>query len=815
MSTATSPPKSRGNLPAEVTSFVGRRHELTGLRRMLSTSRLVTLTGAGGVGKTRLAQHAGLELRRAFRDGVWLTELAELRDPDLLAVTVAEALGIREEAVRPDAPGLSAFLADRHALLILDNCEHLVSACADLVATLLRACPYLRIVITSRQALRITGEATLTVQPLSVPAADLTCTPADLARYEAASLLVERATAVQPDFAVTEANCATITALVQALEGVPLAIELAVARLRVLTLAEILDRLTDRYRLLTSGARNAPARQQTLRALVDWSWDLCTESERRLWARLSVFSGGFELDAAEQICAFPPLTSESILDLVASLVDKSVLFRVGDGPRARYRMLEVVREYGATRLIADGEQPEVARRHCAWFADIAHYGDVHWASPDQAALMRRSRHEQANLRVALEHAVTAAPPEVALRFAADLQNHWFVRGFLSEGRHWLERALALPPPQHWTRARALRVAAWIACVQGDQSRASALLAEAKDLAATLPPSPEDAFIPVVEGNIAMFAGDHAAALPLFETALSGFRTLDVHAGELWCLAVLGLARGLSSPSPADGYADLLACRDLAESHGEVWWRSFALWALSVLRWRAGDHPGATAAARESLEIGTVVEDEQFTVGLSLEALGWVAGSERRDQRAAQLLGASDRMWRAMQASLSSFRSMRDFHDEAMSQLRDRLGDRSFEAAFRHGKTLTGPEAMALALDRIPAPRGEADPAARTTGRNAEAGRSAGAGPARDAEAGSLDAGADRAVGWPGPELAGLGLTRREREVAALVAEGMTNREIAARLVVAQRTAEGHVENILSKLGFTSRSQVAAWLAAQR
>ncbi|MEV4702229.1 LuxR C-terminal-related transcriptional regulator [Actinoplanes sp. NPDC049316] len=777
MSTATGARGSLGNLPAEVTSFVGRRHEMTGVRRMLSTNRLVTLTGAGGVGKTRLAQRVGLEMRRAFADGVWLVELAELRDPDLVAVTVAQALGVREEAVSPDAPGLATFLADRQVLLILDNCEHLVVACADLAETLLRTCPQLRILVTSRQALRIAGEATLTVQPLSVPEADQACTPGDLARYEAASLLVERAAAVLPSFEVTDANCTTVTALCQALEGVPLAIELAVARLRVLTLDQILERLTDRYRLLTTGPRNAPARQQTLRALIDWSWDLCDEPERRLWSRLSVFSGGFELDAAEQVCAFAPLAPESILDLIASLVDQSVVSRVGDGPRARYKMLEVVREYGAARLAEAGEQGEVARRHGEWFAELARYGDEHWVGPEQAALMMRLRHEQANLRVALEHAVTAGPPETALRFAADLQNHWFVRGFLSEGRHWLDRALAMPPPRHWTRVRALRVAAWIACVQGDRVRAEALLADAKGLAAELPPSVELAFLAVVEGNIAMFGGDHARALPLFEEAYARFRSLQVRSGETWCLAVLGLVRGLSSASPTAGYADLIACRDLAAAHGEVWWRSFAMWALSVLRWRAGDNAGAAQAAKESLEVGKLVEDEQFGVGLSLESLGWVAAAERRDQRAAQLLGASDRMWRAMHASLSSFRTLHDFHDECVAQLRERLGDRAFEAAFARGAALSRADAVALALERVPAPRPAPAPA-DTAG------------------------------------LAELGLTPREREVAALVAEGLTNREIAARLVVAQRTAEGHVENILSKLGFTSRAQVAAWLAAQ-
>lgn len=771
MSTATTARGLLGNLPSEVTSFVGRRHEVTGVRRMLSGSRLVTLTGAGGVGKTRLARRVGSEMRRAFPDGVWFVELAELRDPDLVAVTVAEALGIREEAVSPDAPGLAGFLADQQALLILDNCEQLIGACADLAETLLRTCPELRILTTSRQALRLAGEATLAVQPLSVPDPDVPATPAELARNESASLLVERATAVLPGFEVTEDNCATVAQLCQVLEGVPLAIELAVARLRVLSLDQILDRLTDRYRLLTSGARNAPARQQTLRALIDWSWDLCSDAERTLWSRISVFSGGLELDAAEDVCAddegLPP---EAILDLIASLVDKSVLNRAGDGPRARYRMLEVVREYGAMRLAEAGEQDTVAARHCHWFAGLAAYGDRHWVSPDQGAMMLRLRHEQANLRVALEWAVTQGPPETALRFAADLENHWFVRGFLSEGRHWLDRALAMPAPRHWTRAKALRVAAWIATVQNDRPRAEALLAGAKALVEELPPSVEPAYILLVEGNLEMFAGDHLAALPRFEEALGLFRAAGATSGEMWTLSVLGLARGLSG-EPSDGYADLVACRDMGAASGEVWWRSFALWALSVLRGADGDTAGATEAAKESLEVRNIVEDEQFGVGLSLESLAWIAGRERRDQRAAQLLGASQRMWRAMHTSLSSFRSLDRFHDETMSTVRARLGDRAFDAALRRGSELSTDDAVALALERaaVPAPRTAADES---------------------------------------------GLTRREREVAALIAEGLSNREIAARLVVAQRTAEGHVENILAKLGFTSRAQVAGWLAGQ-
>jgi non-specific serine/threonine protein kinase len=492
-----------------------------------------------------------------------------------------------------------------------------------------------------------------------------------------------------------------------------------------------------------------------------------------LWARASVFSGGLELDAAERICADEKLPAESILDLIESLVDKSVLTRTGDGPQARYRMLEVVREYGAQRLTESGQQDEVRARHYRWFADLAAYGDQHWVSPHQAAVMLRLRHEQANLRVALEYAVTKGSPEAALRFAADLENHWFVRGFLSEGRHWLDRALAMPAPRHWTRVRALRVAAFIATIQNDRPRARALIAEARRLAEELPPSVELAYIALVEGNLALFGGDPATALPLFEVALTEFRSIGARSGEMWTLCVLGLTRGLGG-IPSSGYADLLACRDIGAASGEVWWRSFALWALSVLRWRDGDNAGATAAAKESLEVGKLVEDEQFAVGLALESLAWIAGSERQDQRAAQLLGASDRMWRAMHTSLSSFRRLHDFHDEGTAEVRRRLGERAFDTAFRRGAALSTADAVAVALDRpgtapLPAQREPAD---------------------------------------------GTGLTRREREVAALIAEGLSNRDIAARLVVAQRTAEGHVEHILSKLGFTSRAQVAGWLAAQ-
>ena len=757
-----------GNLPAEVTSFVGRRHEVTGVRRLLSTARLVTLTGPGGVGKTRLAYRVSGELRRAYPDGVWLAELAELTDPDLLAVTIAEAVGIPEDADR-GAGSLARFFADRQALLVLDNCEQIVGAVGLLAESLLRACPELRILTTTRQPLQIAGEAILSVQPLPVPERDVPATPQTLTRYESAALFAERAAAVLPGFAVTDANAGALADLCRALEGMPLAIELAAARLRVLSLEQILARLTDRYRLLTTGSRSAPARQQTLRALIDWSWDLCSEPERTLWARLSVFSGGLELDAAEEVCSGGELTRETILDLVASLVDKSVLIRIDDGPAVRYRLLDVIRDYGADRLRAAGEQAALRRRHCQWYAHLAARGDARWIS-DQANISRRFRHEQANLRVALEFAVTEGPPETALRFAADLESHWYVRGHLSEGRHWLDRALSMGAPKHWTRVKALRVDAWLTTVLGDSERGERQLDEAQALADALPPSVDAAYIPLMRGSVRLFAGDHVAAIPLLEQALAEFRELNARSGEMWTLVVLGLSRGLSG-EPRDGYPDLQSIIDTAVE-GEIWWRSFARWALSVLQWRAGELPAAVAGARQSLRVREDVEDEQFSSGMALEAMAWFAVSEGRDRRAAQLLGASDRMWRAMRTSLAVFRDIQEFHRDCIETLRDRMGAAAFDAAVRRGAHLTPDEAVDLALER----------------------------------------GAEPTSGVPAQRTAADPLTRREREVAALLAQGLSNKEIAARLVVAQRTAEGHVENILSKLGLTSRAQVAAWMA---
>jgi non-specific serine/threonine protein kinase len=510
-----------------------------------------------------------------------------------------------------------------------------------------------------------------------------------------------------------------------------------------------------------------------LRALIDWSYELCSEAERTIWSRLSVFYGGFELDAAEVVCSGDGIAPDTVFDLVASLVDKSIVMRDEQDGRVRYWLLETIREYGEEKLREAGEEMALRRRHRDWFADLAGMADLRWFSSNQAEWIRRLRHEHPNLRVALELSVAEeGEAESGLRIAASLENYWFVRGFLGEGRHWLDRALVHESGLHRARAKALRVDGWLAVLQGDTERAAVLLGEARELAERLPDPVELAYVTQVEGNIALFAGDLAGASAMFEEALVGFREVGGRSGEMWALFVLGLTQGLSG-NPQGGVATLEECIEITSASGEYWWRSYALWALGLLRWRAGDTAGAAAIQKESLQLKRLL-DEQLGLALCLEVLAWIAGTEGRDERSARLLGAADRVWRAMHISLSVFRGLGDFSDECKAQVRRRLGATAFDAAFRQGGKLTGAEALELALEER-----SAAPAAA------------------------------------GQAVAATPLTRREREIAELIAEGMSNREIAATLVIAQRTAEGHVEHILSKLGFTSRVQVAAWVAEQR
>jgi predicted ATPase len=381
----TSAPAARrpiGNLPAELTTFVGRTTELSAVKHMLTSSRLVTLTGIGGVGKTRLALRAAAEVESTFPDGGWLVELGELHDGSVLADVVAEGLGLRDDPSRCLGDLLVEYLCARSLLLVLDNCEQVVDGTAKLAEALLRSCPSLRILATSRENLGIGGEAVLHVSPLAFPDADKEPTLGGLPGFDAIALFASRAAEAVPGFELTDQNKSTVAHICSRLEGLPLAIELAAARLRAISPDQMLDRLSDRYSLLTRGSRGAPKRQQTLSWSVGWSYDLCTPDEQRLWTRLSVFARSFELQAAEDICG-GDLAPKDVLDLLSSLVDKSILIRTDSEGVVRYRMLETLREFGLDRIEHGGELTELRRRHAEWYRQLINDAEADWMSPRQ------------------------------------------------------------------------------------------------------------------------------------------------------------------------------------------------------------------------------------------------------------------------------------------------------------------------------------------------------------------------------------------------------------------------------------------------
>ena len=764
-------------LPAEFTRFVGRRRELAEVKRLLSGSRLVTLTGIGGVGKTRLSLRAAADLRRAFRDGVYLVELADLQDPALLRHTVAGALGLREQAREWQTSSLVEYLAPRQVLLVLDNCEHLIDGCAALAGELLRGCPQLRILATSRQPFGVSGENILLVPSLAMPDPDgPPPTPKALEQYEAVTLFVERATAAVPTFAVTEQNCAAVAALCRGLDGIPLALELAAVRLRALSPAEILDRLSSRYGLLTRGDPTAPARQQTLRASMDWSCELCSAHERTLWARLAVFTGGFELDAVEGVCSDEELPPDDVLDVVASLVDRSVLGREEYGSHVRYRMLETIRQYGQEMLGQQGEVDTWRRRHRDWYADLAARAEADWISPRQGEWVARLRREHPNLRAALEFSV-ADPKEAAaaMRIASSLEHHWVARGTLSEARHWLDRALAHPTAAPVERARALRLDAWLAVLQSDTDEGARMLDEARPLADAAGDDVARAYVLQSSGMLAMFTGDLSSAVDLLDQAVAMFRSAGHIMGQVQTAFLLGMNLGLAGAGERaiEAHRECLA---LTEPLGELWFRSYSLWALGLDAWRTGDQQRATALEKDSLRMKRDLDDH-LSIALCLEALAWLATTEHDPERSPTLLGAADAIWRVIGMSLTEIPFFASYRAEGEAAARQRLPERAFEAAFRRGAQLTLADAIALALEEEV--------------------------PARTKPAASKE--------W-------TGLTRRELEIAELVAQGMSNKEIAGRLVISTRTVEAHVEHILTKLAFTSRSQIAAWMterAAER
>ena len=750
-----------------LTSFVGRRTDLDEGRRLLGNARLVTLVGPGGVGKTRLARRLADEVERAFPDGTFLVELAELHDPDDLAAALASSLGVDDIGPSHEST-VAAFVRERRLLLVFDNCEHLVDAAAQLVHTLLQQSSGLRVLATSRQALGVVGEQLLAVEPLSLPpAGQRRATSVD---SEAVELFIERARLVLPTFELTDETATLVAKVCTTLDGMPLAIELAAARMRVLSLAQLAERLHDRFGVLAVAATAALPRYQTLRASVDWSFDLCSADEQVLWARMSVFDGGCDLDAVEAVCAG---TGINVFDTVAGLVDKSVLIPQEAGGRVRYRMLDTIRAYGRERL-DDSHADRLSERHRAYFVEFARSAGEAWFGPDQRDLMARTATEHANLRAAFERCLgsPATYPD-ALVICTSLWWFWVGQGAVEELLRWLRRALDLPQPTTPLTLHATTRTAFISAMRGDY----AALHEYAERAAAM--TVEDS--PGVrwdqrwaETFLVSLAGDLDAAA---EVSLETLRD-DPPPGRPGLQETVNVIIGLTQRHFLSGRNDealehLDQGIEICRRHGDEWNLSFLLCTRGARLADLGRHEEALAVERQALHLcrggfhsWTLVHALEFTAQI-FSLLG-------QGTNAAVLFGGLTSLWPDIGGAL--LRSDESRHLDLVQRARHLVGEAGFGAAFERGQRMSLDALVSFVLDEQEA-----------------------------------------AAPPPEPTLAGVAaeLTRRELEVAELVARGLSNKEIARVLVLSPRTAEGHVARLLDKLGFESRARVAAWVAERR
>ena len=885
-------------LPRELTSFVGREREVDEVKRLLATTSLLTLTGSGGSGKTRLSQRVAADLAESYPDGLWLVELAPLGDDALVPQAVASALGIREQPGRALTDTLIDVLRPRNALLLLDNCEHLVAVCAVLADSLLRACPRLGILATSREPLVVAGETVWRVPPLAMP--DLPNEPsiagraARVGQAEAVRLFEDRARAASPSFKVTDQNAAAVAQICRRLDGIPLAIELAAARVRGLAPEQLAARLDDHLRLLTGGSRAALLRHQTMRALVDWSYELLSEPERVLFRRLSVFAGGWTLDAAERACAdasprsgqAPPSCSrqaiepEDVMGLLLQLVDRSLVLaddhldELDGEPGTRYRLLETLRQYGAEKLREDGEEHAARARHLAWCLElVTTEGGVALHGPDGTARARRLETEHDNFRVALGWSLSSAtsPAEklVGLRITALLWELWWMHAHLSEGDRWLTTALAADVGDHddarRIRARALVGAALLTGLLREWDRSSAYNQETFALVDEDEDPYTMAYAIALAGIAAEMRGDHDGAIPYYERGLEFARAkgLDWLAG--WGLGHFGrmaLDRGEYQQATALLEESIVLLRRAGDRHGMTWSlltlarvaertgdlvranaifeegltvareygdRLVVAWFLGSLGRVArgqGDYARATSLIEQSLAVSRDVGDRwgatwalrslgrvalaqhdyqraaalfeeclvlcrdlrgrRRHVSYSLHHLGTIASLHGHPERAVRLYGASDLVrtasgWTLAPSDLAE-------RERRLAEARQALGTEQVAAAWAAGQALSLDDAIELGLASPPVetPPVYAPPPALSQTLQPQ----------------------PPAATPPPPSP----LSARELEVAALLARGLTNRQVAAVLVISDRTASTHVAHILDKLNFSSRSQIAAWAA---
>ena len=771
------------NLPVQLTSFIGREKEMEAVKSLLTTTRLLTLTGAGGFGKTRLALQVAADLLDAYPDGIWLVELAALSNPTLVPQTMASVLSLREEPDRTLLQTLIEYLKEKQLLLVLDNCEHLIDACARLVHTLLRSCPPAAILATSREPLGIAGERTYRVPSLSPPDPSTLPTeekdlPAIIAEYDAVRLFVERASLQQPAFTLNRQNATAVAQVCYRLDGIPLALELAAARTRALPVKEMNARLDDRFRLLTGGSRTALPRQQTLRALIDWSYDLLNAQEKVLLHRFSVFASGATLEAAEQVIGdreheqgtgsreqgiggrqegaaresgsneaqetvFPvtsnlsPITSDEVLDLLAALVDKSLVAYEDTGAGGRYRLLETIRQYAREKLEQSGEAAAILSRHGGYFLKLAEAAAAQLRGAEAAAWLDRLESEHGNLRAALDRSREAPDgAEAELRMAAALWLFWSMRGYLTEGRERLTAALARPEAQEATRSRAeaLSGAGGLAYYQGDYASARAAFRENLSLRRSLG---DQVGLANCLQNLALLdtdQSDHAAARPLYAEAVAIYRALGNRGGEGICLnnmAIIDLdegnyaaalplleaslvlleevgnrpvhARVLNNLGAAfQGLGDLPQARAryqaslaLNRELGNKSSMALSLASLTSLALQMDDLAAARLYSTEALvlcrEIG-----EKRVMAFVLERIAGLAAKRSQWRRAARLYGAAQALRAAIGVPIVA--TDREDYDESVTSLRNALDEQAFTSAWAEGEAMELDQAIAYALE---------------------------------------------------------------------------------------------------------------------
>ena len=763
------------NLPVNPTSFVGRQREIDEVKRALGRTHLLTLTGAGGCGKTRLAIQVVSDLLSEYPDGIWLVDLGPLAEPGFVLHDVAAAVGAPEDPSRPLGETLVSSLQNKSLLLVLDNCEHLVSACAELADLLLRSCPKLRLLATSREPLNVTGETAWRVPSLSLPPSGAVVPPDRLLGHEAVQLFVERAQAVLSDFALTPGNAQAVAQICLQLDGIPLAIELAAVCVKGLSVDAIAARLNDRFHLLRGGRRTAPARHQTLEALIEWSHALLSAEEQTLLRRLSVFAGGWTLEAAEVVCSDPHLPAAEIPACMLRLLDKSLVAFDETGQAPRYRLLETVRHYSHHQLLGCGEAESIRARHLRYFLQLSEQASTAIEGSEDIEWLNRLETEHDNLRAALACS-NAHTDDDGLRLASALIGFWQVRGHFTEGRGWLDRLLARSREKSAFRARALIGLGHLSTLQGLYTQARAFLEEGLALYREWDDLTGIAWAINHLGRMASHQGDHDLAESSFTECLAAYERLGstrgiadalAHVGHsVWHKGDYGRARTLLDRS-----------LDLARQADSQPVLIFALWSLGLVAFSERRHGEALACYRDGLLAARRLGD-RFGIAFLLEAFAALAAAQGKSYRGAVLFGAAQAFREITRFPLSP--SHQSDYEQSTAAIRAALDQGSFATAWSTGREETTEQAIEYALSSAPpqSPSPKLRDAART--------------------------------GRPDERL-----TAREHEIATLIALGLSNRQIAVRLYIAQRTADTHVQHILNKLGFHARTQIAAWAAEHR